>query len=579
MPNRSKPSSQATTPPSIAITRDGVGMWLLVAMGAGALALGFAMIDAMTEFRSGETRAVATSWRPRIETGIYTVLLSALILAAFRLRRELARAESRSQQLEESERKFRELADTAPAMIWQCDDQGRCVFASASWLDFRGRTLEQEMGWGWVEGLHAEDAENFLRVFKRMVAEGEPLSAQVRFRNASGEYRTILNKGSPRSDETGRLVGFLGCCIDIEDLTRAEAQREITERRLKVMMNNTPAIAFIKDLEGRYQFVNRRYEELLNLSSEQMLGRTDDDLFPQASATLFRDNDRRVIASGGPVREEHVVQIDGVDRTYLSTKFPLRGLDGQIYGLGGLTTDITDRKAAEEIMREHMLQITASLERERTLMRELDHRVRNNLAGLLGLVSIYERTGRPGGEMAGAVRGKVLAMRDVHEIISRGNGGPISLNQLVRKIALGVLPESRVADLACVGPEVSIPPAKAHAMAMVLHELVINSTKHGALGGSEGSVRLEWLLGPGGMLRLEWSETCPVRAATAKETSRGGGVGLSLIGGLCRSELRGEFEHAPGPAGFHAVISAHFGDERSDTPESQEPSHSIEVPS
>lgn len=559
-------------PPSsgLAISRDGVGAWLLVAMGAGALALGFALFNVMSEHRRGG----GTAWQARIEAGIYTALLSALILAAFMLRRELARAESRSLALEESERNFRALADSAPAMIWQCDDQGRFTFANGSWLRFRGRSLEQELGWGWADGLHPADIEQFMLVYKGMIARRLPFSMQVRVKGASGDFRAILNHGTPRFDDAGKFVGCLGCCVDIEDIRRAEQEREVTERRLKVMMNNTPALAYIKDLEGRYQFVNKRFEELMNLSAGQMIGKDDAALFPPASAQFFRDADLRVIQSGTVERYEHSVRIGAEDGTFLTTKFPLRSLDGEIYGIGGLTTDISDRKKAEEQLRQNMLQITESLDRERTLMRELDHRVRNNIAGLLGLVSIYERTGRSGPEVASAVRGKLLAMRDVHEIISRVHGGPISLGVMVRKLAAGALSQARADDLVCAGPEISVPPAKAHAMAMIVHELLTNSSKHGVLATGGGKVALDWSEQPGGRLRLEWTET----GARPEKPGQTGGVGLALIEGLCRSELRGSFEYALPPTGFHAVVTARLGDEGDQAADAESDGLSIEVP-
>jgi PAS domain S-box-containing protein len=566
----------APAPASTGMSPDGVGRWLLVALGAGALALGFALINVMTQGK----RFAANSWQAIIETGIYTLLLSALILAAFMLRRELARADRRSQALEESERRFRDLADSAPAMIWQADDQGKFVFANGSWLRFRGRSLEQEQAWGWADGLHPDDAEGFMSVYTGMIAQRLPFSIQVRMRSASGDYRAILNHGTPRFAQGGRFIGFMGCCVDIEDIRRAELERETTERRLKVMMNNTPAIAYIKDLEGRYQFVNKSYEEMMKLPSDQIVGKSDAALFPEPSAKTFREADQRVIRNGTVERYEHIVRIGDAERTYLTTKFPLRGVDGAIYGIGGLTTDITDRKTAEELLRQNMQQISDSLDRERTLMRELDHRVRNNIAGLLGLVSIYERTGRTGPEVALAVRGKLLAMRDVHEIISRVHGGPISLGEMARKICAGAVPQTRAADLVCSGPEISIPPAQAHAMAMVLHELVTNSAKHGVLASGSGKARLEWSNAPGGKIRIEWTEDGPgpQPSPTLPRSTIPGGVGLALIEGLCRSELRGSFEHRKLPAGFHAIVTARFSESDPEPADAEPDGLSIEVP-
>ena len=128
---------------------------------------------------------------------------------------------------------------------------------------------------------------------------------------------------------------------------RAEIARAGSEQRMQAILDNSPAIVFLKDLQGRYLVVNRRYEELFHVTRASMLGRTDFDIFPAEMAERFRANDREVISAGKPLTfEEEAPQDDGV-HCYISIKFPMEGPDGKVTGICGIATDITERQQLE----------------------------------------------------------------------------------------------------------------------------------------------------------------------------------------------------------------------------------------
>src|SRR5207249_173211 len=112
-------------------------------------------------------------------------------------------------------------------------------------------------------------------------------------------------------------------------------------RRLQTILDNSGTIIFLKDLEGRYVLVNRRFEDLFRISKGDVLGKTDSDIFPAAIAERFRDNDRRVLAAKEPLTlEEYAPHDDGI-HTYISTKFLVDHPDGTVAGVCGIATDIT----------------------------------------------------------------------------------------------------------------------------------------------------------------------------------------------------------------------------------------------
>ena len=117
---------------------------------------------------------------------------------------------------------------------------------------------------------------------------------------------------------------------------------------LNGMINNSSAVIYLKDIQGRYSMINSQYEKVTNLRDTAVIGKTDLDIFPKKIATDFRGNDKKVIESGEVLEvEEEALHGDGVIHTYVSTKFPIKNREGEIVGVGGISTDISDRKKME----------------------------------------------------------------------------------------------------------------------------------------------------------------------------------------------------------------------------------------
>jgi diguanylate cyclase (GGDEF)-like protein/PAS domain S-box-containing protein len=117
--------------------------------------------------------------------------------------------------LRESEERFRTMADSAPILIWMAGTDGGCYFFNKPWLEFRGRTLAEEQGDGWAEGVHPDDYENCLRIYRAAFAARESFQMEYRLQRADGEYRWLLDRGVPLRSPDGEFVGYIGSCTDI----------------------------------------------------------------------------------------------------------------------------------------------------------------------------------------------------------------------------------------------------------------------------------------------------------------------------------------------------------------------------
>jgi PAS domain S-box-containing protein len=170
----------------------------------------------------------------------------------------------------------------------------------------------------------------------------------------------------------------------IERKQGEEALRE-SQARLQAVLDHSPAMIFLKDLDGRYLLSNRQFEKIARVPCEAVVGKTDGELFSPEQAEAYRANDRAVLESDAPLEFEEVsLQADGL-HTSIVFKFPLRTIGGKTYALGGIASDITERKQAEETLRrlEHELAHVARVMSMGELTASIAHEINQPLAAIV----------------------------------------------------------------------------------------------------------------------------------------------------------------------------------------------------
>jgi PAS domain S-box-containing protein len=270
------------------------------------------------------------------------------------LRERLSQVEETKKTDRKAELKFQGLLEAAPDGIIIVDRAGRITLVNAQTEKLFGYLREELLGRP-IEILVPE------RFCKAHVGHRENYHAQPRTRpmgvgldltgrRKDGSEFPVEISLSPIETEKGQQV--ISIVRDITEQRRTSRALQESREQLQAILDYTTAVIFVKDLEGRYLLVNRRYEQLFHVTNRDIIEKTDFDLLPKETAEAVRANDQKVLESGAPLELEEVVPSDGEPHTYIAIKFPLRDASGKLFAVCGIATDITDRKRAEEKLRE-----------------------------------------------------------------------------------------------------------------------------------------------------------------------------------------------------------------------------------
>jgi len=312
--------------------------------------------------------------------------------------------------LRESEERFRTVANAAPVMIWMSGTDKACTFFNKGWLDFTGRKLEQELGNGWADGVHREDFDRWRDIYGNSFDARQPFTMEYRLRRSDGEYRWVLDIGTPRFAADGAFLGYIGSCIDITERKRGE-------EKFRLVLDAAPNAMIMVDSAGVISFANARAETVFGYSLSELIGHPIETLVPERfrdrhpgyRKSFFSEPSSRAMGAG---RDLFGRRKDG-------SEFPVEVGLNPIHTTEGLSVlasviDITARKQAElEHQRQNMeLARVNRVAVMGELAASLAHEVNNPIGAIVANASAGQRllaAGKIGTDQLTELLGDIVA--------------------------------------------------------------------------------------------------------------------------------------------------------------------------
>jgi PAS domain S-box-containing protein len=341
---------------ALAVLLIGPGPAALVAV-LGVLAANYLFVDAGLKLALDNSTALTAY-------SAYLVSCLLIIAAGSIARRRHANTAGNLKSVVESEANFRLVADNAPMLIWVADEAGKGTYFNKRWLEFTGRTLEQELGDGWLGSVPVADAAA-LAVHERAFATQSSFTTQFRLRSGGGQYRWMLDTGAPFFDPDGKFRGFVGSCLDITDLKKADESRAW----LAAIVSTSSDAIVSKTLDGIILSWNEGAERIFGYTSSEAVGRSIDLIIPPE----LLDEEREILARlrrGERIQHFEAVRVrkDGRRIDVGLTISPIRDETGRIVGASKTAHDITEHKRALAALTESESRYRAVIESQSEML-------------------------------------------------------------------------------------------------------------------------------------------------------------------------------------------------------------------
>ena len=252
--------------------------------------------------------------------------------------------------LKESENRFRLMADTSPVLIWTAGTDALCDYFNQTWLGFTGRTMAQEIGNGWADGVHPEDFDRCLKTYLDAFQARERFRMEYRLKHADGLYHWLLDIGIPRFTPEGTFIGYIGSCVDITDIKTVEK----TLRYQAMALDQSTVSSVITNLDGEIEYVNPKACETTGYTKEELIG-----------------NNPRILKSGNMPTDDYKNLWNAItNKKSWKGTFQNKRKNGELYwesaeitpildeqdklaGYLAIKDDITERKSLEDALREN----------------------------------------------------------------------------------------------------------------------------------------------------------------------------------------------------------------------------------
>jgi PAS domain S-box-containing protein len=293
--------------------------------------------------------------------------------------------------LKESERRFRNIADSCPTMLWVTNAEGGIEFINRMLLEFGGATLGQVQGSQWERFLHPDDAPQYLAAFERAIRQSAPFRAEARVRRADGEWRWFGSYATPRLSPGGEFLGHVGLSSDITDRLKAEQALRSSEEKFRQLAENIREVFWMMPPSAdSILYVSPAYEQIWGTSCESLYQN------PMAWGDAIHPDDRET-AHAVFIRQIHGEQVESVyriktpageEKWIRDRAFPVLDAHGELIRVAGIAEEITERKRYETELIHAREGADAANHAKSRFLANMSHEIRTPMNGVIGMVQL-----------------------------------------------------------------------------------------------------------------------------------------------------------------------------------------------
>ncbi|WP_242072504.1 PAS domain S-box protein [Microcoleus sp. FACHB-68] len=323
---------------------------------------GYRLIDA-------ESHEVDSNGNPKhFLNNLVGTVENGFVVRAWGTQRDITERKRLVEELQESENRFQIMADTAPVLIWMSGLDKLYYYFNKVWLDFTGRTMEEEAGNGWAEGVHPDDFQHCLDTYMTAFDARQSFQMEYRLKRFDGEYRWLLDTGIPRLTPDGSFLGYIGSCVDITERKQAEDALRESEEQTRLIADSLPTLIAYIDSQERYLFNNKTYETWFSNELTEITGKSVKDVLGEAVYGEVRPYIELAL-SGQTVSYETAIPYKNWERYVRVNYVPHLGGRGEVQGFVALVSDISDHHQNEEKIRNLNKELQRRITELETLLR------------------------------------------------------------------------------------------------------------------------------------------------------------------------------------------------------------------
>jgi PAS domain S-box-containing protein len=488
-------------------------------------------------------------------------------LYAVRVFDDVTESKQMADALAESEQRLAATYEQATIGISEVDEDGRFLRVNEASCRITGFSRDELLGRASLfDRMDGDEARKEQQLYQRQVkGEIDRYSIEKRIRHKDGREVWVSVMSSSVRDRNGRFRYAVRVLQDISERKESEERLRTSERRLRALLEGLPAAIYMTDAQGRVTFFNQAAVDFSGrtpkLGSDEWcvswkLYRADGTPMPHDECPMAV-----ALKEARPIRDTEALaeRPDGTLVPFIPYPTPLFDTDGKLIGGINMLVDISDRKKAES--------------RQKTLIDELNHRVKNTLATVQSLARQTARGASVVKEFETRLEGRLIALSQAHDQLTRGNWQQADLREIVEG-ALSAHGEEMSEQVTIDQTPVDLSPRAALTLAMVFHELTTNAVKYGSLSQPSGRLHVTWRREDGKegrTLRLRWQESGgpPVEPPTRP------GFGSRMIERSIPAELGGTAALRFEPAGVICELEFPLAEVREQ--ESAEPERSSRI--